>query len=248
MERPMQPSRSQIEVYFFGSPQRIGEKILFVKREGRLGEYAAYLAEGETFGNVWRGVTGRLHGELVSVIATGVGPSLIGDAVYALDRPGALCLYSGTCDGLHDGLNVGDYFAAEEAVCGDGYSLHFGYAPFATAHSDPGALQALKVALSAAVRQFDSGVTFTTSSVVRETDAKFWRTVDSRCQVIDMRAAAFYAAALAGGKRAAAYFWVTDLPTRGSSYYDVLPPAAVAINEERYHRAVSLDLAVLAAL
>ena len=83
----MQPSRSQVEAYFFGSPQRIGEKILFVKREGRLGEYAAHLAEVETFGNVWRGVTGRLHGELVSVIATGVGPSLIGDAVYAFDRP-----------------------------------------------------------------------------------------------------------------------------------------------------------------
>jgi uridine phosphorylase len=243
----MQPSRSQMEAYFFGSPHRIGEKILFVKREGRLWEYAAHLAEAETFGNVWRGVTGRLHGELVSVIATGVGPSLIGDAVYALDRPGALCLYSGTCGGLHAGMNVGDYFAAKEAVCGDGYSLHFGYAPFATAHSDPGALQALKVALSRDVRQFDSGVTFTTSSVVRETDAEFWRTVDSRCQVIEMGAAAFYAAALASGKRAAAYFWVTDLPTGGRSYYDVLPPADVAIKEDRYHRAVSLDLALLAA-
>ena len=29
----MQPSRDQTEAYFFGSPQRIGEKILFIKRE-----------------------------------------------------------------------------------------------------------------------------------------------------------------------------------------------------------------------
>ena len=244
----MPPSRSQVEAYFFGSPRGIGEKILFIKRDGRLAEYAAHLADLETFGHVWRGVTGKLHGELVSVIATGVGPGLIGDVVYALDRPGAMCLYSGTCGGLHEGLDIGDYFLAEEAVCGDGYSLHFGYATFSTTHGDPGALQALKVALARVVERFDSGVTFTTSSVVCESDADFWRTVDGRCKIIEMGAAAFYAAALASSKRAAAYFWVTDLPTRGKSYFDPLPPADVESKEERYKRAVSLDLTLLAGL
>jgi uridine phosphorylase len=244
----MQPSRSQVEAYFFGAPQRIGEKILFIKREDRLAEYAAHLTDVEMFGHVWRGITGKLRGEPVSVIATGIGPSLIGDAVYALDRPGAACLYSGTCGGLHEALDIGDTFIADQAVCGDGSSLHFGYTPFSLVSGDAGALQAVKVALAASGERFDAGVTFTTSSVVRETDADFWRTVDERCRIIEMGAAAFYAAARASGKRAVAYFWVTDLPTRGKSFFDQLQPTDVRTKEDRYRRAVALDMNLLSSL
>jgi uridine phosphorylase len=244
----MQLSRAQVEAYFFGSPHRIGEKILFVKRDQRLAEYAAHLTDLEKFGNVWHGVTGRLHGELVSVIATGVGPSLIGDAVYAIDRPGAACLYSGTCGGLADALDIGDVFVADQAVCGDGYSMHFGCMPFSLASGDPGTLQAIKAALASAGERFDAGVAFTTSSVVREADADFWRVVDRKCRIIEMGAAAFYAAARASGKRAAAYFWVTDLPTRGKSFFDQLPPDDVRTKEGRYRHAVALDMAMLACL
>jgi uridine phosphorylase len=244
----MSPSRAQVEAYFYGSPQRIGEKILFIKRDLRLAEYAAHLNDPEMFGNVWRGVTGRLHGRLVSVIAAGVGPGQVGDAVDALDRPGAVCLYSGTCGGLGEGLAIGDYFVAEEAVCGDGYSLHLGHAPFSAICGDPGVLPALKAGLAGAVGRYEGGLTFTTSSVVREVDAGFWRTVDRRCRIIEMGAAAFYAAAGAGGKRAAAYFWVTDLPTKGRSFFDALPPADLLTKADRYERAVSLDLALLAGL
>ena len=244
----MRPSRAQIEAYFFGAPQRIGDKILFIKREGRLAEYAAYLTGLETFGNVWRGVTGRLHGELVSVIAAGVGPSMVGDAVYALDRPGAACLYSGTCGGLHETLEIGDTFVAEQAVCGDGYSLHFGCAPFSRVAGDPGALQVVKATLVTVGEQFDAGVTFTTSSVVRESDSDFWDAVAERCRIIEMGAAAFYAAAEASGKRAAACFWVTDLPVRGKSFFDQLPPVDIQVKEERYRRAVALDITLLSRL
>jgi len=244
----MQPSRAQVEAYYFGSPRRIAEKVLFIKRDLRLAEYAEYLTDLETFGNVWRGITGRLHGALVSVIAAGVGPSSIGDALYALDRPGAACLYSGTCGGLHEALDIGDTFVADEAVCGDGYSLHFGCAPFSITHGDPGALQAIKAALATTEERFDAGMTFTTGSVVRETDHDFWLTVDRRCRIIEMGAAAFYVAAQAGGKRAAAYFWVTDLPARGKSFFDPLLAEDVQAKEQRYCRAVSLDMALLACL
>ncbi len=244
----MPPSRSQVEAYFFASPRRIGAKILFIKRDERLAEYAAHLTDPELFGHVWCGVTGTLRGEFVSVIATGIGPSVIGDAVYALNRPGATCLYSGTCGGLHSGLAIGDTFVAEEAVCGDGYTLCFGHAPFSLTRGDPGVLGALKVALATAVARFDAGVTYTTASVVRETDPGFWHGVNPQCRAIEMGAAAFYAAALAGSQRAAAYFWVTDLPTRGKSFFDPLPPADVQIKTERYKQAVALDLALLASL
>lgn len=244
----MQPSRARVEAYFFGSPRWIGERILFIKRDQRLVEYAAHLTDVETFGNVWDGISGRLHGVPVSVIAAGVGPSMIGDAVYALDRPGAACLYSGTCGGLHPALEIGATFVADQAVCGDGYSLHFGRAPFLVVSGDPDTLRAVKAALAAAGEPFDAGITFTTSSVVRETDAGFWRSVDRRCRSIEMGAAAFYAAASASGKHAAACFWVTDLPTRGKSFFDQLSPEDVHAKEERYRRTVALDIALLAGL
>jgi uridine phosphorylase len=244
----MQPSRAQVQAYFFGSPRQVGEKILFIKRDQRLMEYAAYLTDVEAFGNVWRGITGRLHGVSVSVIVAGVGPSMVGDAVYALDRPGAACLYSGTCGGLHPALGIGATFVADQAVCGDGYSLHFGRAPFSLVPGDPDALRAVKAALTAAGTLFDSGITFTTSSVVREADTDFWHSIDGRCRIIEMGTAAFYAAAWVSGKRATAYFWVTDLPTRSKSFFDQLSPEDVVSKEERYRRTVALDMALLAGL
>ena len=45
------------------------------------------------------------------------------------------------------------------------------------------------------VTRADRGLTFTTSSVVREVDADFWGSVSDRCQIIDMAAAAFYVSA-----------------------------------------------------
>ena len=78
---------------------------------------------------MWHGLTGWLRGEMVTIIVTGIGPSLVGDAIYALDRPDSVCLYSGTCGGLHDDLEIGDYFVADRAVCGDGYTPHFGHSP-----------------------------------------------------------------------------------------------------------------------
>ena len=39
----MQPTRAQVEAYYCGFPQRIGEKILFIKRDPRLAEYVARL-------------------------------------------------------------------------------------------------------------------------------------------------------------------------------------------------------------
>jgi len=190
----MKVSRNQAETYFFGNPKSIGSKMLFIKREKRLLEYRRYLTDLHEFSNVWRGITGSLYGEQVSIIATGVGPSLVGDAVYALHRPYSTCLYSGTCGGLAQGLAIGDYFVADESVCGDGYTFHLGYAPLSAVSGDPEVLKALKLALASEVERIDNGLTFTTSSVVREVDPDFWNIVDRQCRAIEMGAAAFYAA------------------------------------------------------
>ena len=87
-------SKDRIEVYYFGDPSHIGYKIPFIKRASRLGEYQKYLRNVYEFGNVWQGISGNFHGEFITIVATGIGPSLVGDAVYALDRPGTICLFS----------------------------------------------------------------------------------------------------------------------------------------------------------
>ncbi len=244
----MNVSRQQVETYFFGNPKPIGAKILFIKRDRRLAEYRQYLTDVHEFGNVWHGITGSLHGQRISIIVTGIGPSLVGDAVYALNRSDATCLYSGTCGGLHEGLEIGDYFITDQAVCGDGYTWHLEHSPLSVVSGDLELLKSLKSLLASKVDRIDNGVTFTTSSVVREVDDDFWKIVDKQCRIIEMAVAAFYAAALATGKRAAAYFWVTDLPTRGKSFFEPLGPKDIRTKRDRYNRAVSLDIELLSCL
>jgi len=244
----MKASRREIESYYYGRMTHSGSKILFIKRAARLAAYRSYLTEVAEFGNVWQGIGGSYHGEQITIIAAGLGPSMIGDAVYALDRPHSICLYSGTCGGLLDGMVIGDYFVAERAVCGDGFSLHLGHRLWSLVAGDPQLLNALADLLVKKVGGAYRGPAFTTASVVREADPEFWPRVRQECQAIEMGAAAFYAAAQATGKRAAAYFWVTDLPRQGKSFFDRLSPAEIQSKQACYDRTVALDLALLAAL
>ena len=241
-------TKSRVEAYFFGNPRAISERILFVKRYERLHEYKALLDDVQEFGNVWRGLTGRFRGVTVSIIVTGIGPSLVGDAMYAVNKPDAICVYSGTCGGLVQGLDIGNYFLADEAVCGDGFSLHFGRQPFSIVPGDHQIIDTISSQLAKSGYQCARGLSFTTSTVVREWDADFWTTVDSSCQIIEMGAAAFYAAALASGKRAAALFWVTDLPTGQKTFLDATTMHDRATKQQRYEAAVALDLNVLLCL
>ena len=242
----MNVSRDQVERYYFGNPESIGSRILFIKRESRLREYRQRLNGIHEFGNVWHGLTGSFQGELITIVATGIGPSLVGDAVYALHRPDSVCLYSGTCGGLDPNLEIGDYFVADRAVCGEGYTLALGHKPLSTVSGDQETLNSLKLCLSE--DHIHSGTSFTTSSVVRESDPDFWHRVGPECRVIEMGAAAFYAAARASGKRATAYFWVTDLPFGGKSFFDRLPKKDLEAQQARYRRSVSLDLGIVAQL
>ncbi len=244
----MSISRHRIEAYFFGNPRSIAAKILFIKRDARLEEYKQQLNQMHEFGNVWRGVTGHTRGEEITVIATGIGPSLVSDAVYALDRSDSICLYSGTCGGLHKDLEIGDYVIADRAICGDGYSIQLGYPPLTEVSSDVRTLHALQSLIAMKVHRVSCGTAFTTSSVVRETDADFWDRVNGKCRIIEMAAAAFYAAAQATGKRAIAYFWVTDLPTRGKTFFDELAPDDTRTKQARYDRSADLDLELLVSL
>jgi purine-nucleoside phosphorylase len=244
----MNMTRHQIENYFFGNPKFIADKILFIKRDTRLNEYREHLTEIQEFGNVWHGLTGVLRGQKMTIIVTGIGPSMVGDAVYALDKPDSICLYSGTCGGLHEDLQIGDYFIADNAIGGDGFTFHLGHMPLTEVSGDPGLLNSLKLLIAGKSERFMSGTVFTTSSVVRETDADFWKVVDKKCGAIQMSASAFYATAAATQKRAAAYFWVSDLPTRGKSFFDKLDPQDIDNKQNRYDHSVDFDLELIASI
>jgi purine-nucleoside phosphorylase len=244
----MNVPRHQVESYFFDHPKFIGTKILFIKRDKRLAEYKQYLTDVYEFGNVWHGITGSFQGEQISIIVTGIGPSMVGDAVYALDRPNITCLYSGTCGGLDEGLEIGDYFVADQAVCDYGLTFQPARASLSTISGTPGLLNSLKAVLASKVKRVTHGAVFSTSSVAREIDPDFWKIVDKKCRAIEMATAAFYSAALETDKKAAAYSWVTDLPTRGKSFYEPLVPEDIRIRQERYDRTISLDLALLSCL
>lgn len=237
--------RERLEAYFFGDPPSMGRKILFIKRANRLAEYKQYLSRVHEFGHVWQGITGFLDDEMVSIIVTGIGPGAIGDAVCALNRQDAICLYSGTCGGLTENLTIGDYFVAEQAICGDGFSFHLGHPPLSLVSGSNELVNAVKALLSARVEHVASGLAFTTSTIVREFTLDFWMNVSIEAQAIEMAAAAFYAAAQATGKKAVAYFWVTDLPRREKSFLDTLTPQEVQIKQERYAQTVYLDIELL---
>jgi uridine phosphorylase len=244
----MNISKDRVEAYYFGDPSQIGYKILFIKRASRLVEYKQYLRNVHEFGNIWQGVSGCLSGDFVTIIATGIGPSMAGDAVYALDRPGTICLFSGTCGGLSKNFEIGDYLVADQAICGDGYSLNFGHSQFEKVSSDLEMSASLKKQLERKSNHVHLGTTFTTSSVVRETDPDFWGQISEDVAAIEMSASAFYAAALATCKKAISYFWVTDLPRRGKSFFESLSPKDIQIKNQRYERSVSLDLELLSAI
>jgi hypothetical protein len=76
----MSISKHQIEAYYFGDPRSIATRILFIKRTARLEVYKQHLIQVQEFGNVRHGITGLLRGEKIAVVATEIGPSMVGDA------------------------------------------------------------------------------------------------------------------------------------------------------------------------
>lgn len=238
----MNRTNDVVEQYYFGKPERIAEKILFIKRENRLPEYQEYFTSCTIFGNVWRGVTGILRGEPVTIIAAGVGPGMIGDCVLALNRPGAVCLYSGTCGSLDEQIGIGDYVLAEHAVCGDGYSALLERAPLSVIAADEAIFSRMSSAFRACNVRSSPVTTFSTGSVVLENEASFWQRVGPECKAIEMGCAPFYAACMRSQKRSAAYFWVTDLPTLKKSFFDALPEEDLKRKQAAFERVVTTDL------
>lgn len=245
-ERERFYSKQEVNDYYFGSPKYIASKVLFIKRETRLHEYKRLLSNVYEFGNVWRGLTGNYNGEGVTIVATDIGPSMVGDCAYALHKPEAVCLYSGTCGGIRSDLKIGDFFVAQTAVCADGFSQLLGREFLSLVDCDPNLLFSVQNALIDLSLNPSTGKVFTTASAVLETTGFFWRNVDSSCHTIEMECASFYSASIATGKHPVAYFWVTDLPLNRKSFFDSLTEDERKKKQEIYDRIPRVDLEVIA--
>jgi purine-nucleoside phosphorylase len=241
----MRTDINTIEAYYFGSKRCFSNKILFIKRKDRLSEYREFLTDIIEFGNVWHGCTGKYLNERITIIATGIGPSMVGDCVYAINKPNAVILYSGTAGGISIKLSIGDYIIADSAICGDGVSLYYGKNFLDSVNGNKEVVLNLKA-------QFDNlsiktilGQVFTTSSVVKEVDEDFWQLVDENNIAIEMGAASFYSAAIASNKKAAAYFWITDLPKSNKSFWDNFTNDEICLKHKIYQSVVETDLKLL---
>ncbi len=239
---------SEVEKYYFGNPKLIADKILFIKRTNKLDSYKQHFSKTNDFGNIWNGFTGVYRGEKISIIATGIGPSLVGDCVSAIHRPGAIVLYTGTAGGLNNELKIGDYIIAQTSVCGDGYSLYFGHSFLSLIKSDENLIISLKKFIEKNHLSCRICKTFTTATVVKEAERSFWKWVDPSCEAIEMGAASFYAAALAGNKKPIAYFWITDFPLAENSFFKELPENEIKIKNIRYHQSVEIDLDLISGI
>jgi len=76
-------------------------------------------------GALYSGFTAEKKGEDVTVIWSGIGDRLAGDAVLLLRQTRAKnVLFAGTCGGLND-CGIGDLLVAEGAFSGEGFSRYY---------------------------------------------------------------------------------------------------------------------------
>ncbi|MCA9179639.1 MAG: hypothetical protein KDB14_34525 [Planctomycetales bacterium] len=246
---PQQVTTPKIRSHYLGVDANLSSSlVLFIKREKRLPEYERLLSSPKPMGAVFTGLTGKYQGHSVLVLATGVGPGQIGDAVLAVNLCDSIALYSGTCGGLSEELAIGDFVCPTWAVCGDGFSMFHGCNPFETVASDPTVALGVRNWLRSSHLPCKAGTTFTTCTVVSEAEPNFWDHVTAQCLAIEMGAAAFFAACQTTGMRGAAMFWVTDLPLHGASFFDALTTEQTEVKENRYGIMPRLELDTLVSL
>lgn len=81
--------------------------------------------EDEFKGKLYSGFTGEADGVSVTVIRSGIGDRLLGDAVMMLAGAGVKeLLFLGSCGGL-SACEIGDIVIAEAAMNGEGFSRYF---------------------------------------------------------------------------------------------------------------------------
>ncbi|MBD3426736.1 MAG: hypothetical protein GF409_05855 [Candidatus Omnitrophica bacterium] len=176
---------------------------------------------GSFRGRLYSGVRAKKAGVEYTVIRSGMGNRLLGDAVLLLEAsPVETVLFAGTCGGFGD-AGIGDIVLCDKAFDGEGFSQYYRkgrarediLASGQYVQADPGVYQRLKKHLTGHTPgKLILGDIFTIGSVVAE-ESRFVKNIERKgFSGIEMELSAVYTASNAAGIKAAALAVVSDLP------------------------------------
>jgi purine-nucleoside phosphorylase len=162
------------------------------------------------------------RGESISVVRSGIGAPLTGDAVLALGcTPCRTLLFAGSVGGLLGSQAVGDLLLPQRSLCGDGFSRYLGGDPAAhdcfltPAEPDPRLARSLREVAQRLCREaglpLHEGAVFSTDTIVAQFAHLDNLVAQHGCIGIEMETAAVFRAARLLGIRAAALLQLSDV-------------------------------------
>ena len=161
----------------------------------------------------YKGFTGMLNGERITVIRTGMGTANIGDILMWLGGHIKKAVFAGAVGALDQSYQIGDYFIPIEAIEGEGFSRYTRDNPekifMGSKHVqlDPNIIEKCQRYSVA------KGKLFTIGGIVFEEDKMFLEFLKNQgVDAIDLETSAFYTAAQKGNIEALAFHYVSDLP------------------------------------
>lgn len=164
----------------------------------------------------------RYSGTPVTLIRSGVGAPLTGDAILALAcTPCARVVFVGSVGGLLPEMAIGDLIVASESVSGNGFSSYLPKGPLgpvsflSTAMADPGLTNSIELLGMPLCRDHGASLTkgkvFSTDSIVAQFHHLEEIVHGHGCLGIEMETAAVFRAAALIGIPAAALLQISDV-------------------------------------
>lgn len=184
----------------------------------------------------FKGLTGSFGSRSVTVIATGVGPSRVGDCLGFLSfTPARRVFFAGAVGGLARGHAIGDFFVPTEVADGEGYT-RYATRPFEdVAREAPAAAlpeaprQALERFLAAEGIRPVRGRVFTVGAITAESQENLHTLARLGYDAVEMELSAFRSAAALHGFEPTALTYVSDLPLGSSLWAEKTPEEQEAL-------------------
>ncbi len=201
----------------------------------------------------FRGITGSFEGRRVTVIATGVGPSRVGDCLGFLSfTPARRVFFAGAVGGLGEGHEIGSFFVPTEVADGEGYTPYatrpfgelVGAAPRLTFPDAP--RRALERFLAREGIRATGGRVFTVGAITAESPENLETLARLGYEAVEMELSAFCSASALYGFEPTALTYVSDLPL-GSSLWAEKTPVEQESLRNAYRALPLLALRYLAA-
>ncbi len=207
-------------------PEDVGKYVIVVGDRGRVERVAKYLEDPVKVGEnrEYLTVTGKLKGEKVSVMSTGMGAPAMEIAINELATTNAkVVIRVGTSGALQRGLKLGDSVIATAAVRRDGATLQYLPAEF-PAVADFGVVSYLKKAAQEIGHRHHLGVVYSTDSYYGrffdpESHSKYAELLSKAgVLIVEMEVGALYVVGMVKGLKCGAILTVREELTESGEY------------------------------